>query len=257
MKLLTGNNFKSICDFSFDEFGYNSIHQSVKRKVPLFFVKTDYIDDFFSLFKPEFDFILLTHNSDYHIDQKYEKYYNCENLVKWFGQNIDFHHPKLQSIPIGIANEKWAHGNTRILQKIINENNEKNNLIYSNFNVTTNPKERSHCINEIKKRNIVNSNRVDFERYLRDLSKSYFVISPNGNGVDCHKTWESLYLKTIPIVTESINSNFYSNLPIVIIKDWTELNLDFFTEENYHRIWNDFDITNLNIENFLFPNEIN
>lgn len=251
MDFITGNNFKKICDFYLDEFGYGVLNQDKKRDVPLYFVKTDYIDLFFTKFKPNKNFILLTHNSDYHITNKYLTYLDDELLVTWFAQNVDVTHPKLKSIPIGIANEKWAHGNTEILLKIINENNNKDNLIYSNFNIHTNIKERSHCLNEISKRGIKTTSNKNFEDYLRDLSKSFFVISPNGNGVDCHKTWEALYLKTIPIVTKSLNTEFYKDYPILIIDNWSNFDTFNLNVELYYKIWDNFDNQKLTTINFL------
>lgn len=248
---ITGNKFKSISNFYLDEFGFGCLREPGNNEIPKFFVKTDYIDSFFSKVKPNFPYILLTHNSDYHINSNHFNFLNDTFLIKWFAQNVDFSHPKLFSIPIGIANEKWEHGNLEVLEKIINENNVKENLIYTNFSIHTNYKERTHCYNQISKFGIQMSQRKDFETYLREVSTSYFVISPNGNGVDCHKTWESLYLKSIPIVTESLNINFYKNFPIVIIKNWSDFDINYFNKENYNKIWNDFDILNLSPEKFI------
>ena len=35
--------------------------------------------------------------------------------------------------------------------------------------------------------------------YLKKMSEYSFVASPEGNGVDCHRTWEAFYLNVIPI----------------------------------------------------------
>jgi hypothetical protein len=251
---ITGNNFKQKSHYYLDEFGFGIIKKPAKDEIIIFFVKTDYIDVFFNRYKPNTNFILITHNSDYHITKNHLNYLNDDFLVKWFAQNVDVNHPKLFSIPIGIANEKWPHGDVKILENVINENIKKNKLIYSNFNIHTNINERSHCLNHITKNGVTMSKPKNFESYLRELSESYFVISPNGNGVDCHKTWESLYLKTIPIVTESININFYKNLPILIISDWSKFNINELNEETYNKIWGDFDPKTLNLNKFI--NEI-
>jgi hypothetical protein len=121
-----------------------------------------------------------------------------------------------------------------ILKKIINENNIKTNIVYCNIDVNTNISERSSCLESIYP--IKNSIKVGFEEYLRNVSKSYFIISPNGNGIDCHKTWESLYLKSIPIVTNSINISFYKDYPILIIDKWSDLNNIELNEELYNKI---------------------
>jgi hypothetical protein len=250
-EFICGNGFKQICDVYLDEYGYKSSEIKFDRMYPFYFVKTDFINDFFTNYKPKQKFILFTHNSDFHITSNYIDYLNDDNLITWYAQNVDVIHPKLKSIPIGIANKKWIHGNTKILNKVINEKNKKNNLIYTNFTINTNRTERNVCLTEISKWGLNLSQNVDFENYLRELSKSFFVISPNGNGVDCHKTWESLYLKTIPIVTESTNINFYQHLPIIVIKDWSSFDLNFFTEDLYHKIWNDFDPHKLTTKFFI------
>jgi len=50
-----------------------------------------------------------------------------------------------------------------------------------------------------------------------------FSISPHGNGLDCHRTWEDLVLGCIVIVKTSPLDNLYEGLPVVIINDWTEI----------------------------------
>ncbi len=56
-----------------------------------------------------------------------------------------------------------------------------------------------------------------------------FSISPHGNGLDCHRTWEDLVLGCIVIVKTSPLDRLYEGLPVVIVKDWNEItskNLD-------------------------------
>jgi hypothetical protein len=50
-----------------------------------------------------------------------------------------------------------------------------------------------------------------------------FEISPRGNGIDCHRTWEALILKTIPIVRTSRIDPIYDGLPVAIVNDWDEV----------------------------------
>lgn len=50
-----------------------------------------------------------------------------------------------------------------------------------------------------------------------------FSISPPGNGLDCHRTWEDLALGCIVIVKTSPLDPMYEGLPVVIVKDWSEI----------------------------------
>lgn len=250
MGYITGNKFKKICHFSYDEYGFTKISEPKENEVIKIFVKIDFVHQFFQLKKDNKEYILFTHNGDKPITEEYIQYINDINLIKWYGQNINIIHPKLKSIPIGIANEIWSHGDENILNEVISQNNKKEKLIYLNFDIYTNIKERSYCINELNKHGLKMENKLPFKDYLIELSKSYFVVSPNGNGIDCHKTWEGLYLKTIPIVTKSINIDFYKNYPIFVIDDWSNFNPSFFTIENYYKIWNNFDTNKLTVKSF-------
>lgn len=57
-----------------------------------------------------------------------------------------------------------------------------------------------------------------------------FSVSPHGNGLDCHRTWEDLILGCIVIVKTSPLDPLYEGLPVVIVRDWSEI-----TPENLDR----------------------
>jgi len=58
-----------------------------------------------------------------------------------------------------------------------------------------------------------------------------FSISPHGNGLDCHRTWEDLILGCIVIVKSSSLDPLYEDLPVIIVDDWSEI-----TKENL-QLW--------------------
>lgn len=252
MNFITGNKFKNICDYIYDEEGFRKTN--ISNSIPIFFVKTDYINNFFLQHVPEFRFKLITHNSDHPITEKHLGYLNIKNLDTWFAQNVNFIHPKLISIPIGIANERWKHGNETDLLNTIKEKNKKENLIYCNFDLRTNINERTKCLKSLNNNGLKLSERKNFKEYLSELSKSYFSISPNGNGIDCHKTWESMYLKTIPIVTKSINIDFYKEYPIYIIKDWESFDSKKITIELYKELIKKTNKSSIDFEFFCKKN---
>ena len=67
-------------------------------------------------------------------------------------------------------------------------------------------------------------NIVSKEITFVNQSKYAFVISPFGNGLDTHRTWEALVLGCIPIVKTSPLDSLYTNLPVLIISDWNIIN---------------------------------
>jgi len=54
-----------------------------------------------------------------------------------------------------------------------------------------------------------------------------FWLSPRGNGLDCHRTWEALYLDVIPIVWNSTLNPLYTDLPIIILDQPNEITEQF------------------------------
>jgi hypothetical protein len=54
-----------------------------------------------------------------------------------------------------------------------------------------------------------------------------FWLSPRGNGLDCHRTWEAFYLDIIPIVWNSTLNPLFVDLPVIILNDWREITEQF------------------------------
>jgi hypothetical protein len=62
--------------------------------------------------------------------------------------------------------------------------------------------------------------------YERNM-KYPFWLSPRGMGIDCHRTWEAIYLGRIPIVLTSELDPLYEELPVLILDDWNQINEEF------------------------------
>ena len=63
-------------------------------------------------------------------------------------------------------------------------------LLYINTR-RTNPL-RAALVDQMKKHPFAKVEEValGFQQYLDQLASSVFVLSPFGNGIDCHRTWE-------------------------------------------------------------------
>jgi hypothetical protein len=67
------------------------------------------------------------------------------------------------------------------------------------------------------------------------MAEHAFVLSPHGNGLDCHRTWEALALGCIPIVKSSGLDPLFENLPVWIVHEWSEV-----TQEAMNCVVNSF-----------------
>lgn len=50
-----------------------------------------------------------------------------------------------------------------------------------------------------------------------------FILSAKGNGIDCHRTWEALYLGAIVITLSSSIDPLFESLPVVVVESWEEV----------------------------------
>lgn len=191
------------------------------------------------------NFILVTHNSDGEIRETSEvlTILNCDKMGKWFGQNICFQHPKLHFLPIGIANSQWSHGNLSIFsdENFINQLSNKSNNVYFNFNINTNRTKRQICYDVLINK-LQWLNNIQPIENMKRLSTYKFCICPEGNGVDSHRLWECFNLKVVPIVIKSEFTNILLNqgIPLVVLDNWTELDVNKLNYNDY-----DFDSENL------------
>jgi hypothetical protein len=237
---LSGNTWRFFCDWRLtknDQF----VPENVQVGATIF-VEYECLEEFAAsyLTRIEHPFILISSNYGIGADNPLPGPYSFllaeEKIVAWFVQNIDQNpSEKLIPIPIGIATKHYSHGNTDLLDQHIPNALLKNNkrwLCYVNFSVGTNRKEREGCLRFFLKKpwaKVVKPK--SFPYYLSHLTESAFVVSPPGNGLDCHRTWEALLMGCYPIVKSSTLNPLYEELPVVIVEDWSEITESFLLEK--------------------------
>lgn len=233
---VSGDTFRAYADFVIDETKIRFSPSSVKPGNTIF-LKTDYLERFFKELHPliRHPYILITHNSDDPAPGAFAHMLDDPKLIAWFAQNVEnCTHPKLHPIPIGIANQYWPHGNPAVFSKVREDlkRHARSSTLYMNFSVSTHLQERSLVHNAfIDKPFCVSSAPKKLDAYLSDLTMSKFVLSPRGNGLDCHRTWEALYMGAIPIVRSSSLDAMYEGLPVIIVNDWSEVTLPFLEKK--------------------------
>jgi hypothetical protein len=213
-----------------------------------YFCKTDFVEEFFAEHAPDEGFVLFTHNSDSPIDERYVPHLGQPALVAWYAANPDLVHPKLRALPAGIANPMWPHGDARLFRRVQAAALPKRTLFDVSFSVGTNPTERLYCLEQTR---LEPAPPRPFEPYLHELASSYFCISPRGNGIDCHRTWEALYLRTVPVVTRSVLTEQHPELPLVVLDDWADFRGVRFTPELYEALMGGWSPDRLALDTYL------
>jgi hypothetical protein len=70
------------------------------------------------------------------------------------------------------------------------------------------------------------------EKYFKTLSNYKFVISPEGNGIDCHRHYESLMAGCIPIIESNpLVMEKYKGCPILYTTDYSEITEEYLEKK--------------------------
>lgn len=186
-------------------------------------------------------FILITHLSDYNIEQVYiNRKPKC--IVSWFGQNIlgkSIDGTPITPVPIGVFTKERDGLNRNVLlsNPLINiSDNVRQFNVYFNTDPNTNLGERERAweySKRIPNSKVYLNERFPAYQFIDNLRECKYVVSPSGYGIDCFRTWEGLHVGTIPIVKRSVTTEYFSKLfPMIIIDVWEDMSLNYI-ESNF------------------------
>lgn len=157
----------------------------------------------------------------------------CPWLISWHTQNHDgYDHPKLAPLPIGLdLHTKRPRTSPRQLVSMLQTIRERRLPIdqlplrvFSDLAFSITP-ERAEAVATLERCEHVDvlTSRLSPSQIWTRYAQYPFVVSARGNGLDCHRTWELLYLGCIVITKRSSLDPLYSGLPVVLVSDWTEV----------------------------------
>lgn len=187
-------------------------------------------------------------------------------LIKWYSINVDFIHPKLEIIPIGIAKhvpmlidyknveylkESYMGWNVNpstkdveyFFHNFVNISSVKDNfrrvdkqMLYCRMTVGNSVNSfhtmeniRFDVLEQLKLQGFRNieSSLVYWTDYINELSHYKFCLSLPGKGLDCYRTWEALSIGVIPLVISTNLDPLYENLPVLIVSDFSIVTEEF------------------------------
>ena len=221
----------------------------------------------------KYKFYLVSGDSDltcptdlFDSDKDFIDFIESDKIIHWYSQNCISLHKKITSIPIGMDYHTLAKTTKHATGNMMSATEQEKNLItiknksqpfwdriikcYINFSFTW--KDAKFGYDRYNAMKMIPSNLTIIENKFvtRDIThnnmiKYSFIISPLGNGLDCHRTWEGLILGCIVIVKTSPLDILYEDLPVLIVKDWNEINIKLLedtiikfknTKFNYDRL---------------------
>ena len=256
---ISSDSFRALCDYTYDAEDSLSFADHIKSGDKVF-VNSDLLESYFSRIHSYIKepYILISHQGITPVDGRMIQYLD-DMIIHWFAKNTLIKHPKVTPLPIGLENlYKYGTGIpdefNRVRRTLPKKRTPK--VLYE-FKVATNPKERGEALDFLKRFDKAETyqDKMPHYFYLKKMTKYMFVASPPGAGRECHRTWEALYVDTIPIVKRSVAEEyFYScGVPLLIVDSWKELeNMDLaekyaelMNHKNDAALWMDYWVTKI------------
>ena len=174
---------------------------------------------------PQMKFIIFTNLEDTPIDDQIRV---PDNVLCISAVNAIAHGDKVIPAPYGVQ-RKMTPDDDRIeqLTEWMEFDNKDNpdKLLYVSHNESSNAR-RLGIKNLFYDKDWaeVNEQRVSYHTFLSNLSNSKFMICPIGNAIDCHRNWEVLYMRRVPImVRDPYLEELYKNYPVLFVDDYKDV----------------------------------
>ena len=178
-------------------------------------------------------YVLVTGHSDKPCPGDYARFLDDPMLLRWFGNNPTQEHPNFSPIPLGLNGFYHSHAILSTRSRDLHSR-PKTNVAVANFYLASHEERgrvwsllcdgsRNEWLSCLGKDGSWYPAGAALTEQLEVFLPYKFWISPRGNGLDCHRTWEALYLGAIPVVRSSFMDRLYDGLPVLIVKEWSEV----------------------------------
>lgn len=209
--------------------------------------------------------VIIIESDIIHFKNEWLEHYNLEHCYTW---NKPFYHHKISALPIGLNFNRqynilttWLENSTTTISSKKHKKKKKKKthlkILCMNCSLQTH-RSRVILINKAKQEwghfcdllsFVPNSksyyirSEVDGQILINETNpkcydqwKKYkFVLSPQGTGLDSHRTWEAILVGCIPVVLSSNLDELYKDLPVLVVKSWNDIN-KLMLEKEYIRI---------------------
>jgi len=250
---ISGDAFRIRCQIDLTRSNFRELQDQDKEIFLSVFLPVGKFDTFMqwlvtqdSIFK---NWNLIIHNGDFNPDfadmKRLSIYFKEVFAVNWIGSSSI-----ATAIPIGLENRILRRNGIPWEFKYIRKKylvKKKRYLLLVAFKRENNLNERGTLAERFKVMPGVFSLDTFLApfKYKRLVAISKYVLSPPGNGIDCHRTWEALYLNSTPIVQAQAWPFAVYTLPVMVTEDWKDLDKEYLTSVNYEsvepiEIWNMF-----------------
>jgi len=182
----------------------------------------------------ETQFIIFCSNEDTPITEDIHSHIPPNVLAIYAANAVGFG-GKLHPLPYGLQ-RKLCPVDVRLddIHLALKSDPKPTKLLYINHAEHTNLSERGNIREMFANKSFATiSPRVNYPEYCRQIQAHKFMICPEGNAVDCHRNWEVLLLKRVPIMKRNpYLQECYKDYPILWVDDYADVNKTLLAEND-------------------------
>lgn len=132
------------------------------------------------------------------------------------------------ALPFGVAS---IGGDNSTLEQVRNEQIDKvETPVFCRLNTNPFTPQRSKVVNQVSDNPLVDvvTEQLGSDEFYRNIKGHKFNFSLQSGGKDTTRTWETLFLGTIPIISDCVELRHFEDMPVVyypeqgITKEWLD-----------------------------------
>lgn len=189
---------------------------------------------------PNNQFIIFTGEEDTPIDEHITL---PPNVLMVYAVNALYNTDRIAPFPYGLQRRIGPDPRLDVMLDNVLEDRKvtPNKLLYLNCGIGRNP-DRQYLANFstndwVTTRFDKDSKFFPYDRYqdfLDEIRDHKFMLCPRGHGMDCHRNWESLYLRRVPVMKDHpYFRRLMKGFPVLFVNDWPEVTRELL-ESNDH-----------------------
>ena len=176
-------------------------------------------------------FIIFTNLEDTPIDDQIRV---PDNVLCVSAVNAVAHSDKVIPAPYGVQRRmNLSDMRIEVLQEAMQNIPDATKLLYVNHNDSSH-QDRIGLKDMFRGWATVQDTRIDYLNFLSNLSQHKFVLCPRGNAIDCHRNWEVLYMKRVPVMKRyPYLEELFRDWPVLFVDKYTDITEDLLLENEH------------------------
>mgnify|MGYP003114920988 CR=1 FL=1 len=259
MELIEGVALSQMCDYSFgDQAGqWSGIYTHFMKEANL--MNFEFVSKVFEI-KRSRDYMTLFIDNIRLYNRRIQEVSDQDwpavraMMQKIYAANALSHGGKVVPAPYGVQRKMHPRDNRSelLLQSMVGKRADK--LLYVSHKEDSHPERigtRQMFMDKLWTK--VDTTRVEYTEFLENLSNHKFMLCPRGNAIDCHRNWEVLYMRRVPVMKRHpYLEELFKDYPVLFVDDYSEVTEDLLkANENLYQRAQEMDLSQLYLPNWF------